>query len=151
MHTVHTSFPHAPLLPVPSMSAPSRLAAPSIVPALNHLHPNAPHTPVLASHAACATGVFNNIAVAAAHALEARGLSRVAIVDFDVHHGERSYTRVGSGAQGDSFCVVDIGLRCCVHGCYLGVILWLLINSNTSFKVTSGCIACTLEQAIHID
>ena len=30
---------------------------------------------------------FNNIAVAAAHALEARGLARVAIVDFDVHHG----------------------------------------------------------------
>jgi len=31
--------------------------------------------------------VFNNIAVAAAHALEARGLDRVAIVDYDVHHG----------------------------------------------------------------
>lgn len=30
---------------------------------------------------------FNNIAVAAYHALEAHGLSRVAIVDFDVHHG----------------------------------------------------------------
>lgn len=30
---------------------------------------------------------FNNIAVAARHALEAWGLSRVAIVDFDVHHG----------------------------------------------------------------
>ena len=31
--------------------------------------------------------LFNNIAVAAAHALEAHGLSRVAIIDFDVHHG----------------------------------------------------------------
>ncbi len=31
--------------------------------------------------------LFDNIAVAAAHALEAYGLSRVAIVDFDVHHG----------------------------------------------------------------
>ena len=30
---------------------------------------------------------FNNIAVAAAHALEVHGLKRVAIVDFDVHHG----------------------------------------------------------------
>ena len=30
---------------------------------------------------------FNNVAVAALHALEARGLERVAIVDFDVHHG----------------------------------------------------------------
>ncbi len=31
--------------------------------------------------------IFNNVAVAAAHALEQYGLERVAIVDFDVHHG----------------------------------------------------------------
>jgi acetoin utilization deacetylase AcuC-like enzyme len=31
--------------------------------------------------------IFNNIAVGAAHALHAHGLKRVAIVDFDVHHG----------------------------------------------------------------
>ncbi len=31
--------------------------------------------------------LFNSIAVAAAHALEQHGLARVAIVDFDVHHG----------------------------------------------------------------
>ena len=31
--------------------------------------------------------LFNSIAVAAMHALERHGLSRVAIVDFDVHHG----------------------------------------------------------------
>ncbi|MCG5077560.1 histone deacetylase family protein [Paraburkholderia tagetis] len=30
---------------------------------------------------------FNNVAVAARHALDVHGLSRVAIVDFDVHHG----------------------------------------------------------------
>ena len=30
---------------------------------------------------------FNNIAIAAKHALEHHGLKRVAIVDFDVHHG----------------------------------------------------------------
>lgn len=30
---------------------------------------------------------FNNVAVAVAHALEAHDLERVAIVDFDVHHG----------------------------------------------------------------
>ncbi|MEJ2508609.1 MAG: histone deacetylase family protein [Gammaproteobacteria bacterium] len=30
---------------------------------------------------------FNNVAVGAAHALVAHGLKRVAIVDFDVHHG----------------------------------------------------------------
>ncbi len=31
--------------------------------------------------------IFNNVGVAAAHALEVKGLDRVAIVDFDVHHG----------------------------------------------------------------
>ena len=31
--------------------------------------------------------IFNNIAVAAAYALKKKGLSRVAVIDFDVHHG----------------------------------------------------------------
>ena len=31
--------------------------------------------------------IFNNIAVAAAHGFAAHGLDRIAIVDFDVHHG----------------------------------------------------------------
>ena len=31
--------------------------------------------------------LFNNVAVAAAHLLEARGLERVLVVDWDVHHG----------------------------------------------------------------
>jgi len=31
--------------------------------------------------------IFNNVAVAARHALEAHGLERAAIIDFDVHHG----------------------------------------------------------------
>ena len=31
--------------------------------------------------------IFNNIAVGAAHAITVHGLERVAIVDFDVHHG----------------------------------------------------------------
>lgn len=31
--------------------------------------------------------IFNNVAIGALHALEAHGLKRVAIVDFDVHHG----------------------------------------------------------------
>jgi acetoin utilization deacetylase AcuC-like enzyme len=31
--------------------------------------------------------LFNNVAVAAAHAMAAHGLKRVAIADFDVHHG----------------------------------------------------------------
>jgi acetoin utilization deacetylase AcuC-like enzyme len=31
--------------------------------------------------------LFNNIAIAVKHALDVRGLARVAVVDFDVHHG----------------------------------------------------------------
>jgi acetoin utilization deacetylase AcuC-like enzyme len=31
--------------------------------------------------------IFNNVGVAAAYALEVKGLERVAIIDFDVHHG----------------------------------------------------------------
>lgn len=34
--------------------------------------------------------IFNNIAVAAAYAIAAKGIDRVAIVDFDVHHGNGS-------------------------------------------------------------
>jgi acetoin utilization deacetylase AcuC-like enzyme len=36
--------------------------------------------------------VFNNVAIGALHALEAHGLSRVAVVDFDVHHGNGTQT-----------------------------------------------------------
>ncbi len=34
--------------------------------------------------------IFNNVAIGALHALDAHGLQRVAIVDFDVHHGNGS-------------------------------------------------------------
>ena len=39
------------------------------------------------SDAAMGFCLFNNIAVAARHAIDAHGLERVAVVDFDVHHG----------------------------------------------------------------
>jgi acetoin utilization deacetylase AcuC-like enzyme len=38
-------------------------------------------------HRAMGFCFFNNVAVAAAHAMEVHGLERVAVVDFDVHHG----------------------------------------------------------------
>ena len=31
--------------------------------------------------------LFNNVAVAAAHAIEAHGVERVLVLDWDVHHG----------------------------------------------------------------
>jgi len=39
------------------------------------------------SHTAMGFCLLNNVAIAAAHALAAHGLQRVAILDFDVHHG----------------------------------------------------------------
>jgi acetoin utilization deacetylase AcuC-like enzyme len=36
--------------------------------------------------------IFNNIAVGALHALDEHGLARIAIVDFDVHHGNGTQT-----------------------------------------------------------
>jgi acetoin utilization deacetylase AcuC-like enzyme len=41
------------------------------------------------AESACAMGycIYNNVAVGAAHALAEHGLQRVAILDFDVHHG----------------------------------------------------------------
>jgi acetoin utilization deacetylase AcuC-like enzyme len=36
--------------------------------------------------------VFNNVAIGALHALDAHGLSRVAVIDFDVHHGNGTQT-----------------------------------------------------------
>jgi acetoin utilization deacetylase AcuC-like enzyme len=71
---------------------------------------------------------FNNVAVGAAHALEQHGLARVAIADFDVHHGNgtedifRSDARVlmvstfqhpfypGGGIEGRSERMVNIPL-----------------------------------------
>ena len=43
--------------------------------------------------------IFNNVAVAARHALAAHGLERVAIVDFDVHHGNGTEDIFAGDAQ----------------------------------------------------
>lgn len=36
--------------------------------------------------------IFNNVAIGALHALDSHGLSRVAVIDFDVHHGNGTQT-----------------------------------------------------------
>jgi len=43
--------------------------------------------------------LFSNIAIAALHALERWGLERIAIVDFDVHHGNGTQELVNDTAQ----------------------------------------------------
>ena len=47
--------------------------------------------------------LFNNVAVGACHALEIHGIERVAIVDFDVHHGNGTEDIV-SGDERILFC-----------------------------------------------
>jgi acetoin utilization deacetylase AcuC-like enzyme len=42
--------------------------------------------------------LFNNVAIAAAHARAAHGLARVAVVDFDVHHGNGTQAAFESDA-----------------------------------------------------
>jgi acetoin utilization deacetylase AcuC-like enzyme len=54
---------------------------------------------------------FNNVAVAARHALDERGLSRVAVVDFDVHHGNGT-----EDILADDDRVLMVGLF--MHPCY---------------------------------
>ena len=75
---------------------------------------------------------FNNVAIAALHAIEAWGLSRVAIVDFDVHHGNGTedifagndkvlmvstfqhpfYPYCGTGQTADNMCNVPVPAGC---------------------------------------
>jgi acetoin utilization deacetylase AcuC-like enzyme len=43
--------------------------------------------------------LFGNVVIGARHALEAHGLSRVAIVDFDVHHGNGTQDLVWDDAR----------------------------------------------------
>ena len=43
--------------------------------------------------------LFNNVAIAAAHAIAEYGVSRVAIVDFDVHHGNGTQTVANNRAD----------------------------------------------------
>jgi acetoin utilization deacetylase AcuC-like enzyme len=43
--------------------------------------------------------LFNNVAIAALHALERHGLERVAIIDFDVHHGDGTEDIVAGDAR----------------------------------------------------
>lgn len=47
--------------------------------------------------------IFNNVAIAALHALGRHGLERVAIIDFDVHHGDGTEAIV-EGDQRILFC-----------------------------------------------
>lgn len=47
--------------------------------------------------------IFNNVAIGAAHALEHHGLERIAIIDFDVHHGDGT-EEIFTGDERILFC-----------------------------------------------
>ncbi|MBF0255960.1 MAG: histone deacetylase family protein [Gammaproteobacteria bacterium] len=47
--------------------------------------------------------IFSNVAIAAYHAIQAHGLERIAIIDFDVHHGNGTQDIVG-GDERILFC-----------------------------------------------
>lgn len=52
--------------------------------------------------------IFNNVAVAAAYALEQTGIERVAIIDFDVHHGNGTEDVFGNGEWSDKVLMAGI-------------------------------------------
>lgn len=54
--------------------------------------------------------LFNNVAVAAAYALDVYGLERVAIVDFDVHHGNGTQAIFEREPRVDYFSTHESGL-----------------------------------------
>lgn len=52
--------------------------------------------------------IFNNIAVAAAHALGQPGIERVAVIDFDVHHGNGTEDMFGRGEWQDQVMMAGL-------------------------------------------
>ena len=52
--------------------------------------------------------IFNNIAVAAAYALEQPGIERVAVIDFDVHHGNGTEDMFGRSQWQDRVLMASI-------------------------------------------
>jgi acetoin utilization deacetylase AcuC-like enzyme len=66
------------------VEATDRVVARDLANAFGAIRPPGHHARRAAAMGFC---FFNNVAVGARHALEAHGLARVAVIDFDVHHG----------------------------------------------------------------
>jgi acetoin utilization deacetylase AcuC-like enzyme len=83
----------------------------------------------------CAMGfcLFNNVAVAAAHAVERLGLERVAIVDWDVHHGNGTQRRFASDRR-----VLTIDLHRSDEGVFYPGILSMTGDYTTYDLAASG-------------
>lgn len=84
---------------------------------------------------------FGNVAIAARHAIEQHGLERVAIVDFDVHHGNGTEDIVDGDAK-ILFC------SSFEHPLYPGGYRDNVPNQRVNVPLASGCDGAEFKQAI---
>lgn len=84
LHMSHGGFDIASLSLGGVLAAVEAVMAGEVSNAYALVRPPGHHAEADAGHGFC---VFSNVSLAAAHALERLGASRVAVVDWDVHHG----------------------------------------------------------------
>jgi hypothetical protein len=97
-------------LPPPHLPSPTRRTLPLYTPSATRYLPSVDNA-----------GIFNNVAVAAAHALAVHGLKRVAIVDFDVGHGLESHMHTHARTRGRTHARVRRSRLSCVLSCDFAV------------------------------
>ena len=84
--------------PAPRWPRPTRCIAGDVDNAFCAVRPPGHHARPATPMGFC---LFNNVAIAARHALDVHGLERVAIVDFDVHHGNGTEEFSATTARAD--------------------------------------------------
>lgn len=84
---------------------------------------------------------FGNVAIAARHAIRQHGLERVAIVDFDVHHGNGTEDIV----DGDAKILFCSSFQ---HPLYPGGYRDDVPNQRVNVPLASGCDGAEFQQAI---
>ena len=84
---------------------------------------------------------FGNVAIAARHAIKAHGLERVAIVDFDVHHGNGTEDIV----EGDEHILFCSSFQ---HPLYPGGYREDIPNQRVNVPLPDGCDGAQFKEAI---